>query len=133
MAFDETTAYHGDWQWVGRVFDVQWERDTDAGPIIVTGLKARFSSITGNLVSVAAGLGITTQAAAVVVWQPKPTDVDETDWEPTFAPKEGHVLRKSVPDPDVRGDGYVIVGDVAERAAKGRWRVFCQEEVVNVA
>jgi hypothetical protein len=133
MAFDETRAYVGDWQWIGRVFDISWEQPQDgAEPTVTTGLKARFDTISNDLISTAASLGITSQVAAIVVWEPKADDVDLEDWEPAFIPRNGHVLRKET-EPQQSGEigeGWIIA-DARESATRGKWVCICQREVTN--
>src|SRR5688572_7312597 len=106
MAFDETRAYHNDWEFVGRTYGVSWERNGQ----VTDGLKARFNTITRDLISVAASLGLPTSAAAIVVWEPKAGDIEVEDWEPVLRPSFGHVFRKEVNsiDPQAKGEGWVV-------------------------
>lgn len=122
MPFDPETAYSGDHQYHDRVKDVSWEIIDGA---TVTGLKARFGTIdTPDLTSVAAGLGLSTDAAAVVVWEPKPSDTDAEDWEPAFAPKSGHLLRLDT------GEGWLIHAVVKSQLA-GKWNLLVDKEIAN--
>lgn len=123
MAFDPETAYHGDWQYLDRVKDVVWEQPDGT---IVTGLKARWGSIhTPDMLSIAAGLGLSSDAAAIVVWQPKPSDTSESDWEPTFAPRDGHLLRVVTTN-----EGWVI-RDATRLQTHGKWLLLADREVTN--
>lgn len=129
MAFDETKAYQGDWQYVGRVVDVTWEHQTLTDTENTTGLKARFCSVsTPDLVSVAAGLGLSTQAAAVVVWEPKPIDVAATDWQPSFNPKNGDTLR--IEAGVNQSQGWVI-HEVTSHSNQGIWHLLVDKELIN--
>jgi hypothetical protein len=133
MAFDETRDYCGDWQYIGRMFDVSWERPGEDGETeITTGLKARFDTISNDLISVAASLGIASQVAAIVVWEPKASDVEVEDWEPIFVPRSGHFLRKeTAPQQSGEiGEGWLIA-DARESATRGKWVCLCQREVTN--
>jgi hypothetical protein len=121
-SFDPETAYNADYAYRDRVKDVTWEHDS----IVSTGLKARFSNIdTPDLVNVAASLGLSSDAAAVVLWEPKPTDVEVDDWEPAFAPKSGHILRR-----EDTNEGWSIVS-VTKSNLKGKWQMLVDKEVVN--
>lgn len=126
-AFGVTTAYHNEWELHDRVEDVTWERPSDDGPVITTGLKGRWSAIdTPDLLSVAAGLGLSSDAAAIVVWEPKPTDVAVADWVPQFAPKPGHVLRRS----EENSEGWIIK-NAARSVFKSKWSLLVDKEVEN--
>lgn len=123
MAFDPETAYRGDYQYRDRVKDVSWEV---TGADTVTGLQARWGTIdTPDLVSVAVNLGLSTEAAAVVVWEPKPSDVTVSEWAPQFAPKSGHLLRR-----EDTGEGWLIASVVKSQLA-GKWLLLVDREVVN--
>lgn len=133
MAFDEATAYRNEYQWVGRVIDAVWEYTAFEDTIRVDGLKARFGPInTPDLISLAAGLGLTTEAAAVVVWEPKPSDVEVEDWEPVFDPRPGHILRRDMP---VTEEGQVAEGWLIKSASRstgrGKWFLLVDKEATN--
>jgi hypothetical protein len=133
MAFDETRAYHGDHQYIGRIVGVSWEHPGEDGTVEITdGLKARFDTITSDLITVAASLGLPSHAAAVVVWEPKATDIETEDWEPILAPQFGHVLRKepNTIEPEAVGEGWVIEW-ARESACRGKWVCLCRREAVN--
>lgn len=122
MSFDPETAYCGDYQYRDRVKDVTWERTGIEQH--VTGLKARFGLIdTPEFASVAASLGLSTDAAAVVVWEPKPADI--TDWTPAFDPKDGHILRRE----DTQ-QGWLIAS-VTKSQLQGKWLLLVDREVTN--
>lgn len=123
MPFDPETAYHGDWQYVDRVKAVTWETQ---GGEFYTGYKARFGSVASlDISSIAAGLGLTSDAAAIVVWEPKSSDVAADDWTPLFAPQAGDVLRV-----DSTGVGW-IVKDRTHEPMEAKWIVVADKEVVN--
>jgi hypothetical protein len=127
-AFDPSTAYSQDYQWLDWVESVTWEREGEAGPILVDGLKGRFGDFdTADLQSLAASLALTSEAAAIVVWQPTPSDQDEPTSEDdrTFAPKSGHILRREEHD----NEGWVIVG--FNRSRFGHWNIAIEREVLN--
>ena len=134
MAFDETIAYRNDWQFVGRIREVSWERTVLEDPLLAEGLKARFGPISSpDLVSMAAGLGMTSSAAAVVVWQSKPDDVDIDDWAPTFDPKPGDILREALPETystHETGKAWLI-RDITYRTNKANWVLLVDREVEN--
>ena len=132
MAFDETRAYHGDHQYIGRVVGVTWERKGEDGETVSTdGYKARFDTITSDLISVAASLGLPSHAAAIVVWEPKASDTDLEDWEPTLAPAFGHILRKEPNEINSEvGEGWLVEW-ARESACRGKWVCLCQREAVN--
>lgn len=121
--FDPETSYHDDWEYVDRVKDATWER---ADGQTVAGLKARWGSInTPDLMSTAVGLGLSSDAAAIVVWQPKPTDTDVGVWVPNLRPRAGDVVRRT----DTR-QGW-SVKDVTQLQTKGKWLALADVEVVN--
>lgn len=123
MSFDPETAYRDDWQYLDRVKEVDWER-SDGTPY--TGLRGRWGGInTPDISSVAASLGLTSDAAAIVVWQPKPSDEDADSWEPFFRPRQGDVLRRVD-----TGEGW-IVKDATELHTKAKWLVVADREVTN--
>lgn len=127
-AFDPTTAYSQDWQWLDFVEDVTWEREAAGGPIRVTGLKARITDFdTADLQSMAAGLALTSEAVAIVVWQPTPIDQSglTAEDERTFAPKSGHILRRE----ERNNEGWMIVG--VSKTRFGHWNCACEREVLN--
>lgn len=132
MAFDETTAYRNDYQWVSRIVNVTWEFLDEAGQVQTTdGLKARFGPISSpDLLSVAAGLGLSSQAAAITVWEPKPSDVDVADWVTVFDPKPGHILRKEVIEEGAVAEGW-LVKDASRSTGKGKWFLLAVAEVTN--
>lgn len=124
MSFDPETAYHNDWEFFDRVESVTWELP---GGESHTGLKGRWGAInTPDLVSAAAGLGLSSDAAAVVVWEPKPDDVAVADWQPQFAPTHGHVLRRT----DENDEGWMVIV-VTRSPFKGKWQILCDKEVLN--
>jgi len=124
MPFDPTTAYAADYQWLDFIEDITWEVPTEAGPEQTTGLRGRWGDFdTPDFASVAAGLGLSSNAAAVVVWQPKPADV--STWEPTFVPKPGDILRREAQE----DQGWVILSSTRSRF--GHWLCACEKEVVN--
>lgn len=123
MAFDPETSYHAEYTYVDRVKDVTWERSEG---LVVTGLKARWGSIsTPDLSSIAAGLGLTSDAAAIVVWEPNPSDTAVADWEPNFHPRVGEILRR-----EDTNEGWVVK-DVTKMQTKGKWLVLADVEVTN--
>ena len=122
MAFDPETAYAGDWQYMDRIKDVAWEHDGQT----VTGLKARWGSITTpDFTSIAASLGLSSDAAAIVVWQPKPDDVATADWVPTFQPRAGHLVRNATTQ-----EGW-SVKDATQFQQKAKWLLLADREVTN--
>ena len=127
MPFDPTTAYEGAYQYIDLVEGVSWERSTDAGTETQTGLKGRWATIDRpDLVSVAAGLGLSTEAAAIAVWEPKPSDVDADDWQPTFNPKPGDVLRRTEED----SEGWLIAS-VVRSGLRGKWSILADKVIAN--
>lgn len=123
MTFDPATSYSQDHELHDFIEDVTWEVSTPDGLVSTTGFKGKWGDFdTPDLVSVAASLGLSSEAAAVVVWQPKP---DDADWEPTFAPKPGHILRRE----EKGNEGWVIMGHGESRF--GNWTCFCEKEVLN--
>ena len=123
MAFDPETAYYGDYQYRDRVKDVSWEIP---GGAIETGFKARFGTLDKpDIQSVAAGLGLSSEAAVVVLWEPKPTDVALADWTPRFAPVAGHILRR-----EGTGQGWIIAS-ITGSTHKGKWHLLVDKEVTN--
>lgn len=122
MAFDPATAYGDEHQWFHFAEDVTWVH----GETSETGLQGRWGDFDRpDLQSMAAGLGLSTEAAAVVVWQPTPADVDQEDREPTFVPKAGHILRRTTKG----NEGWVVMGVVESRF--GHWVCGCERETVN--
>ena len=115
--FDPTTAYRDDWKFTDFVEEAAWESQTpDAGPNILTGFRARRSDIdTPEMQSLAAGLALTSSAAAFVVWEPTAMNDD-------FDPKPGDRLRIA--------DGGWVVRRV-ERSVFGRWAAVCEREKVD--
>lgn len=124
--FDPRTAYRNQGQFKSFRESVTWEKPTDDGPVVLTGLTATFGDFnTAELQSLAAGLALTSESAAVVVWQP---DVDETDPLPEasrFAPAAGHILRRV----SQSNEGWVILSVL--RSRYGHWNCVCDREVVN--
>ena len=123
-AFDPQTAYRNEGQWKSFSERVTWEKQTDAGPVLLTGLTAQWSDFdTPESQSVAAGLSFTNDAAAVVVWQPTLADGSE----PTvrFAPAEGQILRRE----SKANEGWMIRSLLFSRF--GHWVCACEREVVN--
>jgi hypothetical protein len=126
MPFDPETSYAADYTYRDRVKDVRWEIPGEGEPTITTGLKGRWGTVdTPDLITVAANLGLSSEAAAVVVWEPKPSDVDVDDWEPEFAPKPGHILRR-----DDTEEGWLIASAVKSQYA-GKWLLLCDKEITN--
>lgn len=126
MSFDPSKAYHGDWQYQDFIEEVSWIRAADGGSDVTTGLKARFGDFdTPELVSLAAGLAFTHELAAVVLWEPKPSDVVLDDWLPIFAPKSGQLLRRD----DHDGERWLIVS--AKQSRFGYWLLACEREATN--
>jgi hypothetical protein len=122
MAFDPDTAYYNDWRYMDRVKDVAWEKPDGT---TVTGLKARWARQSkSDIQSAGGGGGHTTEAAAIVVWQPKPADVDEDDWQPSFTPATGHVLREVE-----TGRGWLVLS--AEAVGLCKWELVCDREITN--
>lgn len=122
MSWNPSTAYGDEHQWLDFVEDVTWVH----GETSETGLKGRWGDFdTADLQSMAAGLGLSSNAAAVVVWQPTPSDVDQEDRDPTFAPKAGHILRRTTKG----NEGWVVMGVLESRF--GHWSLGCEREVVN--
>ena len=124
MTFDPTTAYLGDYQWQNFVEDTTWEVPGDPTPARMNGLKGRWGDFTTpDFRSLAAGLAFSTTAAAVVVWQPTPSD--ETEPPFTFTPKSGHILRRE----SKGSEGWLILD--ATQSQFGPWLCACEKEVVN--
>ena len=129
-AFDPRTAYRSQGQFKSFRESVTWEKPTDDGISTLTGLTATFGDFdTPELQSLAAGLALTSESAAIVVWQP---DVDEDAPLPegstapqAFAPASGHIIRRE----SVGGEGWVILS--ATRSRFGHWLLVCDREVVN--
>lgn len=122
MSWNPSTAYGDEDEWFPFIEDVTWIH----GAISVTGLKGRWGDFDRpDLMSMAAGLGLSTEAAAVVVWQPTPADVAQEDRDPTFIPKAGHVLRRTTKG----NEGWVVMGVLESRF--GHWSLGCEREVVN--
>lgn len=121
-SFEPAKVYADDYQYFDFVEDVTCERDGTS----VTGLKARWDdSGPSDVQNMAVGLGYSTEAAAVVVWQPTPTDVAQADREPTFAPQPGDVLRRTTKS----NQGWIVREVLASRF--GHWTLGCTREVEN--
>ncbi len=118
-AYDLRTSYSNDYQIADFIDSVTWE----SGDTRVTGLKGRWGDFdTPESQSLAAGLNFTSEAAAVVIWQPTPTD--ETTPPDTFAPVEGHILRR-----EDTGEGWLVLRVAKSRL--GHWLCACEKEVLN--
>lgn len=123
MTFDPTTAYRGDYQWHDFVEDATLEiPNATTEPTIITGLHARRENIdTSAFQGIAAGLALSSSAAAFVIWPP----VDEAAAEGIeLGIKQGSILRL-----DATQDGWVI--QAHERSRFGRYVAVCDKEVVN--
>lgn len=116
-AFNPATAYAGNHAFLGFVEATSWERNVDDTLTTTTGFKAKRGPIESpDLVSVAAGLGLSSDAAAIVVWQATATT--------TFDPKAGQIL-------DLATSGrWLIKSTHASRFSN--WVCLCEKEVVNV-
>lgn len=119
--FDPSAAYANRYQFQRFTEDVTWENTSGER---VTGIKARFGDFDHReAISVAAGLTLSSEAAAVVVWQPKTPSGDEPNV--LFAPAEGHVLRRE----SKAGEGWVI--QAVQQSRFGHWVCACDREVSN--
>lgn len=136
MTFNPTTSYSQDYQWMDFVENVSWhytrvgEGTDDIVNESLDGLKGRWGDFdTPDLTALAAGLGLSSQAAAIVVWEPIPSDADD-DWEPTFSPKPGHTLRRQdVLDEAGSPEGWIIQS--VHRSRFGHWLLPSEKEVLN--
>lgn len=116
--FKTDGIFSNDWQYQDNIENATWERLADPEAVRVTGLKARWGDFdTPDLQSLAAGLGLSSEAAAVVVWQP--------DSNKAFAPAAGHILRRE----SLGNEGWVIIDSIKSRF--GHWSCACEREVTN--
>lgn len=122
--FDLATSYKNDHELADHIENVTWERSTESGPVLLTGLKGFWGDFdTPELMSLAAGLEVTNEAAAVVVWQP-----DLADGSPptiAFAPAQGNILRRE----SLGNEGWMILRTTKSRF--GHWLCACEKELVN--
>lgn len=124
--FDPSKAYHDDWQYQDFIEEVSWIQPADGGEKITPGLKAKFNNFTtSDLQSWAAGIALPSDAAAVVLWEPKPDDVSLDDWTPQFSPKYGDNLRRD----DQGGERWTILS--FKRSRFGYWSLACEKALVN--
>lgn len=120
MVFDPTTAYANDYQWQNLVENLTWEVTSDTETLQYSGLKGRLDDTqTPDIQSVAAGIGLSSDAAAIVVWQP--TTVTTFD----FDPKPGHVLRRDAEE----YEGWVISS--VRKSRFNHWVCIVDKEVTN--
>ena len=129
MAFDPTTAYRGDYQWFDFVDAATLEIPNDTGtPDKVDGLKVRRSDLdTTDFLALAAGLALSSSAAAFIVWPPVTTDTDEVV---ELDVRQGCVLRI---DPPSAGAGQGWLVQAHTRSRFGYYLMVCDQEVVNAA
>jgi len=120
-AFEPSTAYLNDWQFMDFIEGVTWEIPGDPDPQLVTGLKAQFKTIRKSDLQ-GSNVVYTNDTASVAVWQPEPTS---GGIQTPFNPKPGHILRRV----DRSNEGWVILDSTTDEI--GRWNVTCEREVVN--
>jgi hypothetical protein len=114
MPFDPATAYAGNYAFLNFVETTSWIYGS--GPTTVQNLKAQRRNIdTPDLVSVAAGLGLSSDAAAIAVWQATAST--------TFAPEPGHILSMAT------SGRWIIRSLVAVRFSW--WLCLCEKEKTN--
>ena len=119
--FDLSTSYENDYELADFIEAVTWE---NASGERVTGLQAKFSDFDHpEALSVAGGLTLSSETAAVVVWQPKTPTGEEPNV--LFAPHEGHVLRRE----SQGGQGWII--RAVQQSRFGHWVCTCEREVTN--
>lgn len=113
-AFNPSTSYAKDYELADFVERATWEYGSE--PTQVANLKAQRGAIdTPDLISVAAGLGLSSDAAAIVVWQATAST--------TFAPKPGHVLQLAT-------SGRWVIRAI-DASQFGQWTCLCTKEVTN--
>ncbi len=113
-AFDLTTSYTADYSLVDLVEATSWIYGST--PTTVTGLMAQWGDFSfADMSSVAAGIGLSSEAAAVVVWQASAST--------TFAPQQGHILSGAV-------SGRWIIHSFVQ-VEFGHWNCICEKEVTN--
>jgi hypothetical protein len=121
MAFDPTTAYADDYRWHDFIEEITWEVPDGESVTHYTGLQGRLTDVhSPEVQSMAAGIGLSTDAAAFVVWQPSTVTTF------TFAPRPGHVLRRVAE----QYEGWSIA-DV-QKSRFGHWVCIVDQEVTNV-
>lgn len=123
MTFDPTTAYLNEHQWFDFVEDATLEvPTTGGGPTIIDGLKARRENLsTTDFQGIAAGLALSSSAAAFVVWAP----VDPNSSEAVeLGIRQGSVVRLAT-----SLDGWII--QAHERSRFGHYVIVCDKEIVN--
>lgn len=121
--FDPRTAYRNQGRFKSFRENITWEKPSEAGVDRVTGLLATIGDFDNpELLTLAAGLALTSESAAVVVWQPVSTGSEP---QTVFAPAAGHVLRRE----SESNEGWVIVA--FSRSRFGHWNCACEREVIN--
>lgn len=118
-AYNLSTSYTNDYELADWIENVTWERHGDPDPIKTTGYKGRWGDFdTPDLQSMAAGLALSSEAAAVVVWQPNSIDTP-------FTPASGHILRRE----SKANEGWVVIAVL--ESPLGHWMLACDKEVTN--
>ncbi len=119
--FDPTTAYSQSWKYQRFIESVTWQKQNGDK---LTGLKAKLSdSNNADIVSLTGGIGLNTEQAGFVVWQPNSSNGSEPAIP--FAPASGDILRRETKG----GEGWLVTGVKDSRF--GHWTVVCEREVVN--
>jgi hypothetical protein len=119
-AFDPATSYANDYELMDFVEELIWEHPGGK----LDGLKGRRADIKGpQYLPVAAGMRLTTSAAAFVVWQPTPTD--STAQNVAFAPQPGQVLT------DALGSRWII--QWSDKSRFRHWAMILDVEPQNAA
>ncbi len=128
MTFNPAKAYHDDWRYQDWIEETSWIKKGEAGEDAKNGFKARWGDFdTSDLINLAAGISFDSDAAAVVLWEPKPDDVSLDDWTPQFDPKRGQILRRD----DRDGERWMIMSFKQTRF--GHWLIACEKAPINVA
>lgn len=124
MSFDPRTSYAGDFLYHDFVDDASVEKPSEAGTDVITGLHARRADLdTTEFLGLAAGLALSSSAAAFCVWAP----IDPDDDGPVeLGLYVGCILRLAED-----ATGWVIAAHTRSRF--GHYLMICDAELVNAA